>query len=160
MNWSDGTTANPRTDRNVTARCQRDSELRRRRPVLADLHRKRRRDSLRGYLADASRVVTTAPRSRPTRTRATTSSSGATDVTDNPRTDTNVTADVTATAVFAVDTYTLDYAADAGGTIEGDAHQTVDCGASGSEVRAVPDSCHDFAGWSDGSPTTHAPTPT
>jgi hypothetical protein len=60
-------------------------------------------------------------------------------------------ADVTATAVFAVDQYTLDYATDAGGTIEGEAHQTVDCGANGTEVRVVPDSCHDFAGWSDGS---------
>jgi PKD repeat protein len=71
--------------------------------------------------------------------------------TDNPRTDNNVTADVTVAAVFAIDTHTLDYTAEAGGTVEGTAHQAVDCGASGSEVRAVSDSCHDFAGWSDGS---------
>ncbi len=72
-------------------------------------------------------------------------------VTDNPRTDTNVTTDVTVTAVFAIDAYTLDYAADAGGAIEGNAHQTVDCSADGSAVTAVPDACHEFAGWSDDS---------
>jgi hypothetical protein len=71
--------------------------------------------------------------------------------TESLRTDTDVTADVTVTAIFAVDYYTLDYAAEAGGGVEGDTHQTVNCGASGTEVRVVPDSCHDFAGWSDGS---------
>ncbi len=73
-------------------------------------------------------------------------------VAENPRTDAHVAADVSATAIFAANQYTLDYAADAGGTVEGQAHQTVVCSASGSEVRAVPDSCHDFVEWSDAVP--------
>ena len=39
--------------------------------------------------------------------------------TANPRTDTNVTANVTVTANFAINTYTLTYTAGANGTITG-----------------------------------------
>ena len=51
--------------------------------------------------------------------------------TDNPRTDTNVTADITVTANFAIDTYTLTYTAGAHGSISGTSPQTVDYGADG-----------------------------
>ena len=39
--------------------------------------------------------------------------------TANPRTDTNVTANITVTANFAIDTYTLTYTAGANGSISG-----------------------------------------
>ena len=44
------------------------------------------------------------------------------------RTDLNVTANVNATATFAIDTFTLTYTAGAGGSIVGTNPQTVDYG--------------------------------
>ena len=66
------------------------------------------------------------------------------------RTDTNVTADITVTANFAIDTFTLTYTAGAGGTIEGTSPQTVNYGADGSLVTAVPNVGYHFVDWSDG----------
>ena len=47
------------------------------------------------------------------------------------RTDTNVTANVSVTANFAINTYTLTYTAGANGTITGTSPQTVNHGADG-----------------------------
>jgi hypothetical protein len=69
------------------------------------------------------------------------------------RTDTNVIADVTVTANFAIDTFTLTYTAGAHGTITGTSPQTVDSGASGAEVIAVPSAGYHFTAWSDASTT-------
>jgi alpha-tubulin suppressor-like RCC1 family protein len=66
------------------------------------------------------------------------------------RTDSNVTANLSVTAQFAIDTYTLTYSAGANGSITGISPQTVDHGASGSAVTAVPDANHHFVQWSDG----------
>ena len=66
------------------------------------------------------------------------------------RTDTNVTANITVTANFAIDTFTLTYTAGAGGTIEGTSPQTVNYGADGSLVTAVPNIGYHFVDWSDG----------
>ena len=66
------------------------------------------------------------------------------------RTDTNVTADHTVSASFAIDTFTLAYSAGSGGTISGTTPQTVNYGASGSTVTAVPNTGYHFVGWSDG----------
>ena len=66
------------------------------------------------------------------------------------RTDTNVTADITVTANFAIKTYTLTYTAGANGTITGTTPQTVDHGGSGTEVTAVPNVGYHFVSWSDG----------
>ena len=68
----------------------------------------------------------------------------------NPRTDTNVTADVTVTATFAINTYTLTYNAGTGGSISGTTPQTVDYGTSGAAVEAVPSVGYRFKQWSDG----------
>ncbi len=43
----------------------------------------------------------------------------------NPRTDSNVTADISVTASFAIDTFSLTYTAGAHGSITADASQTV-----------------------------------
>jgi hypothetical protein len=69
----------------------------------------------------------------------------------NPRTDTNVIANITVTANFAINTSTLTYNAGAHGTINGTTPQTVTCGANGTAVTAVPDACYHFVNWSDGS---------
>ena len=62
----------------------------------------------------------------------------------------NVTAPHTIAVSFAIDTFTLSYAAGAGGSIAGSASQTVDYGGSGTQVTAVPDAHYHFTGWSDG----------
>jgi hypothetical protein len=65
------------------------------------------------------------------------------------RTDANVTADLTVTAEFAINVYTLTYTAGSGGSIVGVSPQTVNHGASGSLVTAVPDAGYHFVKWSD-----------
>ena len=67
------------------------------------------------------------------------------------RTDTNVTANVSVTANFAINTYTLTYTAGANGTITGTSPQTVNHGANGTPVTAVPDTGYHFVDWSDAS---------
>ncbi|PSM55181.1 hypothetical protein C4L39_24270, partial [Clostridium diolis] len=59
------------------------------------------------------------------------------------------TATITVMTSAAV-TYTLNYTAEAGGTIEGDLSQTVDEGSDGTTVTAVPDTGYHFVNWSDG----------
>jgi hypothetical protein len=66
------------------------------------------------------------------------------------RTDSGVSGVVDVTASFAIDTYTLSYAAGAHGSLTGDASQTVTYGGSGTAVTAVPDTGYHFVGWSDG----------
>ena len=70
--------------------------------------------------------------------------------TNNPRTDANVTADITATASFAINTYTLTYSAGNNGTISGSSPQTVDYGSNGTAVTAIPNQGYHFVSWSDG----------
>lgn len=71
--------------------------------------------------------------------------------TDNPRTDTNVTDNLSVTANFAIDTFDLAYAAGEHGSISGTTSQTVNYGTDGSTVTAVPDSNYAFVKWSDDS---------
>ena len=67
------------------------------------------------------------------------------------RTDTEVYADRSATALFEkIPTYTLTYAAGDGGSIEGETTQIVNPGEHGSTVTAVPDDGYEFVRWSDG----------
>ena len=73
------------------------------------------------------------------------------DLTDNPRTDTYVTADIYVTANFTIDTYTLTYTAGANGTLSGETTQTVEYEADGTAVTAIADTGYRFVSWSDGS---------
>ncbi len=66
------------------------------------------------------------------------------------RTDLNVMGDITVSASFAINTYTLTYTAGANGTINGTTPQTVNYGANGTAVTAVPDTGYSFVSWSDG----------
>ena len=54
------------------------------------------------------------------------------------------------TASFAINTYLLTYNAGPGGSISGTSPQTVDHGASGAEVTALPGAGYHFLQWSDG----------
>ena len=71
--------------------------------------------------------------------------------TDNPRTDENVEDNISVTAQFAINTYSLEYIAGANGTLNGDTSQSVNHGENGTAVEAVPDTGYHFTGWSDGS---------
>jgi hypothetical protein len=66
------------------------------------------------------------------------------------RTDTNVQANISVTATFAIDQFTLTYAAGTGGSINGNSSQTVDYQGNGTAVGAVPDAGYHFVQWSDG----------
>ena len=62
-----------------------------------------------------------------------------------------MTANISVTANFAINTYTLTYTAGANGTITGTSPQTVNYGASGTAVTAVPSTGYHFVNWSDAS---------
>jgi len=63
---------------------------------------------------------------------------------------TSVVANDTISATFAINTFTLTYAAGANGSISGASPQTVNYGASGSAGTAVPNMGYHFVQWSDG----------
>jgi len=71
------------------------------------------------------------------------------DSTDNPRIDGNVTSNITVTAEFAINTYTLTYIAGVNGSLTGTLIQTVNHGMDGAPVTAVPDADYVFTDWSD-----------
>ena len=71
------------------------------------------------------------------------------------RTDLNVTSNLTVTASFAINTYTLTYNAGTNGTVSGITPQTVNYNASGSLVYAVPATGYHFVNWSDNLLTTN-----
>jgi len=66
------------------------------------------------------------------------------------RTDMIVTSDLSVTANFAINSYTLAYAAGPNGTLTGIASQAVNYGSDGTAVTAVPATGYHFTGWSDG----------
>ena len=148
VNWSDASTANPRTDSNVTANLSVTANF------AIDTY-------TLTYTAGANGTITgttpqtvnhgsdgTAVTAVPAANYHFVNWSDAS--TANPRTDSNVTANLSVTANFAIDTYTLTYTAGANGTITGATPQTVNHGASGTTVTAVPNTGYHFVSWSDG----------
>lgn len=71
-------------------------------------------------------------------------------LTSAERTDTGVEGDLSVTAVFEINQYTLTYNAGTGGGIAGSASQTVAHGEDAQGVIAVPDTGYSFVQWSDG----------
>jgi uncharacterized repeat protein (TIGR02543 family) len=67
--------------------------------------------------------------------------------TDNPLTVTNVTADMTVTANFTIDTHTVTFAPGSNGTLTGVTLQTVDYGTNCTAVEAVPNTGYHFVNW-------------
>ncbi|OYV05281.1 MAG: hypothetical protein CFE26_12410, partial [Verrucomicrobiales bacterium VVV1] len=66
------------------------------------------------------------------------------------RTDTNLQANKSVTATFAINQYTVTYTAGANGTITGSSPQTINHGSNATTVTAVPNSGYSFVSWSDG----------
>ncbi len=149
MNWSDGSTANPRTDTNVTANVAVTANFAINTFTLS--YTAGAGGSLTGetsqtvnYGEDGT-AVTAVP---DTGYHFVNWSDGST---ANPRTDTNVTANVDVTANFAINTFTLSYTAGANGTLTGETSQTVNYGEDGTAVEAVANTGYHFVNWSDGS---------
>lgn len=71
-------------------------------------------------------------------------------VTTASRSDGPVTSDLTFTATFVINEYTVEFTSTVGGSVTGDLIQTITHGGNGTEVTAVPDSGFNFVGWSDG----------
>jgi hypothetical protein len=66
------------------------------------------------------------------------------------RHETNVTADKSVSASFAINAYTLHYVAGTHGSIVGSSTQVVDYGGDGTQVTATPATGYHFVSWSDG----------
>lgn len=73
------------------------------------------------------------------------------DSTDNPRIDANVTADLSVTAEFAINNYTLIYTAGSNGSLTGLTLQIINHGSDGAPVTAMPNKGYEFTDWSDSS---------
>jgi len=148
VKWSDGSTANPRTEVNVTADATVTATF------AVDQHTLAYNAGEKGSLTGAAmqRVnhggVGTPVKAEPAEGYHFEKWSDGS--TENPRTDANVTTDLAVTASFAVNRYTLSYTADPHGRIEGDATQEVEHGKAGRVVTAVAEKGHHFEVWSDG----------
>ena len=70
------------------------------------------------------------------------------------RTETNVMRDIAVTAEFEKLTFNIVYTAMAGGRVEGNVEQVVECGCNSAIVTAVPDFGYEFVAWSDGATTS------
>jgi hypothetical protein len=151
VNWSDASTTNPRTDAGVTGNISVTATFAINTYTLT-------------YSADPNGSITgTSPQT----VNYGTSGTAVTAVpntgyhfvnwsdasTTNPRTDAGVTGNISVTANFAINTYTLTYSADPNGSISGTTPQTVNHGASGTAVTAVPNTGYHFVNWSDASTT-------
>ncbi len=157
VNWNDGSTANPRTDTNVTGTITVSANFAINTYTLT--YTAGANGSLTGT---TTQLVThgangTAVTAVPNVGYHFTSWSDAN--TDNPRTDTGVTGNITVTANFAINQYTLSYSAGANGSLSGATAQVVNHGASGTAVTAVPNVGYHFTSWSDG-PTDNPRTDT
>ena len=149
VNWSDASTANPRTDTGVTGDINVTANFAINTYTLT-------------YTAGANGSISG---SSPQTVNYGASGTAVTAVaatgyhfvnwsdasTANPRTDSNVQANVTVTASFALNTYTLTYTAGSHGSISGTSPQTVPAGGSGAAVTAVAATGYHFVNWSDAS---------
>ena len=151
--WSDGSTSNPRTDTNVTANISVTASFVASATTYTLTYAAGSNGTLTGSTTQtvasggSGTAVTAVPNS------GYSFSKWSDDSTSNPRTDTNVTANISVTASFVASatTYTLTYTAGANGTLTGSTTQTVASGGSGTAVTAVPNSGYSFSKWSDDS---------
>ena len=149
VNWSDGSTQNPRTDLNVSNNINVTANFT---PIAYTLsYAAGANGSISGtspqtvsFGSDGT-VVTAVANSGYRFTNWSDSS------TQNPRTDLNVQGDLVVTANFAIITHVLTYTSDSNGTITGADSQTINDGGNGAAVMAVANTGYHFVNWSDDS---------
>ena len=148
VEWSDGKTANPRTDNNLTSDATYTATF------AVNTYTLTYTAGTGGMLTGTTSQTVVHNGSGTAVTAA--ASAGyhfvrwSDGVTTNPRTDVSVKSNLNVTAAFAIDVHTLTYAAGTGGTLIGVASQAVATGSSGTSVTAVPNSGYKFTRWSDG----------
>ena len=143
VEWSDGLTDNPRTDANVTANVDVTASF-----ALNSFTLKYSAGARGSLSAIMSRQCSRTDVSRdgvPTRAIIVEWSDGST---DNPRTDTNVTANIDVTASFALNEYTLTVNTEGNGTVGIDPDEATHLHGDVVELTATADPGWTFAGWS------------
>ncbi len=149
INWSDGSTANPRTDTNVINNISVNANFSI--DQYSVVYESGAHGSITGNInqtvnyGGSGTAVTAVPDTGYHFVNWSDSS------TSNPHTDTNVTQNISLTANFLINTYTLTYTAGAHGSITGTTTQTANYGTDGTAVTAVPDTGYHFVNWSDNS---------
>ncbi len=149
VQWSDASTANPRTDANVTGNLSVTAQFAINEYSLS-------------YAAGANGSISGTSSQTVNHGSSGTAVTAVPDTgyhfvqwsdasTANPRTDANVTGNLSVTAQFAINEYSLSYAAGSNGSLSGSTAQTVNHGSSGTAVTAVPDTGYHFVQWSDAS---------
>jgi len=148
VSWSDGSTANPRSDVNITAPFTVTASFAPNHYTLT--YSAGANGSLEGVTAQTvehggsgSPVTAVAAKYH----HFTGWSDGVTDAT---RTDRKVTNIIAVTANFAIDQHTLSYTAAEHGSIAGAGVQKVNHGGAGKPVSATPAAGYHFESWSDG----------
>ncbi|MGE0077819.1 MAG: LamG-like jellyroll fold domain-containing protein [Bacteroidales bacterium] len=148
VNWSDSSTDNPRTDKNVTNNISVTANFE---AIIFTLsYSAGEHGSISGitpqtvnYGTDGTSIEAIPDQGY----RFVNWNDGST---DNPRTDKNVTDNISVTANFEAITVTLSYSAGEHGSISGITPQTVNYGTDGTSVEAIPDQGYRFVNWSDG----------
>ncbi len=150
VQWSDGSTANPRRDTNVMADIHVNASF------AINTHTVTPSAGANGSISpntpqtvnyNGTMTFTVTPNTSYTASVGGTCGGA---LVGNSYTTNAITADCTVVASFTIDTYTLTYTADANGTINGSSPQTVNYGSDGTAVTAVPNIGYHFVQWSDG----------
>jgi hypothetical protein len=146
--WSDGETTNPRTDFYVTGNITVEAEFEISTYTLS--YSSGENGKVEGSL---SQIVThgtdgTAVEAIPDEGYHFVRWSDG--ITDNPRTDINVTRPLVVRSVFAINLYSLTYSAGPNGAISGETQQMVEYGSDGSAVEAIAATGYHFVSWCDG----------
>ncbi len=151
VNWSDGSTASPRTDAGVTSNITVTANF------VINSYTLTYAAGTNGALSGATNQVVNFGTNGSAVTANPNSGYHFVNWSDgsvaNPRTDANVTNNLTVTANFVINSYTLTYAAGTNGALSGATNQVVNYGTNGSAVSAVADVGYAFTNWSDGSLT-------
>ncbi|HOX60600.1 MAG TPA: InlB B-repeat-containing protein, partial [Candidatus Magasanikbacteria bacterium] len=149
VNWSDASTANPRTDTNVATNQSLTANF------AIDTFTVTYTAGSGGSITGSSTQIVDYNSSTVSVTAvahaSTTFLNWSDGSTANPRIDTNVTSTISVIANFSTNTYTLVYTPSSNGSISGSSTQAVDYGDNGSSVTAVPATGYHFTSWSDGS---------
>jgi hypothetical protein len=150
--WSDGSTANPRTDLNVTANIEVTANF------GQNLFSITSSASENGTIAPAGEITVAEGSSQNFQISPSTGYhiddvlvDGSSVGIPASYTFENITSNHTIYAAFAINSYTLTYLAGDGGSLSGNTVQTIQYGGSGSAVLAVADAGYQFESWSDGS---------
>ncbi|MFZ4648411.1 MAG: InlB B-repeat-containing protein [Patescibacteria group bacterium] len=149
VNWSDASTSSPRTDTNVIDDISVTANF------SIDIHNLVYSAGINGSITGTT-TQSVAHGANGTPVTAVPSTNyhfvkWSDDVMTAARTDLNVTGNISVTAQFAINTFSLSYSSGSGGTISGTTTQTINYGSNGTPVTPVANANYHFVNWSDAS---------